>query len=87
MSGMVQQFVVVPQTALKKNYVSRQVALFGADGEPLSVEQSPTTMLLTGFVAGSPIDLAPTDTVLEAFEKVQGLIFNLISRVEALEAP
>jgi hypothetical protein len=43
-------------------------------------------VILTGYVLGSAVDIAATDTVNQALGKVQALLYNLISRVEALEA-
>jgi len=80
------QIEVVDQASFNHNQVAEKAALFDSSGNPLSLA-SATTMLLTGYVVGSPVDIAATDTVVEAFGKVQALIYNLISRVEDLETP
>lgn len=84
------QIQVVSQSALNPNQVSEKAALFDENGDPLAVSAdavTAATLLLTGYTVGSPVDLAAADSVTAAFGKVQALIYNLISRVEALENP
>jgi len=78
------QVQVVSQPVAKSSRLSDKVALYDADGNQLTLTAA--TMVLTGYVLGSAVDIAADDTVVEAFGKVQALFYNLIARVEALEA-
>lgn|SRR5512136_470407 len=71
----VTQAIVVDQTSLKSGAAIEQIALFDSSGAPISriLDTVPDggDVLLTGFTSGSAGALAATDTVNEAFGKLQ----------------
>lgn len=77
--------VVVAGTGGFQNQSPLQIALYDEQGEAISLD--PLQKVLVGFVVGSPVTVDDEDTLLQAIEKIQGQLFNLISRVEALETP
>ena len=74
---IVEQAVVVSQSAMKPNQISSRLALFNEDGDPvtaLTFEEVPTgdDVLLTGYaIAVAPSAVADTDTVNEGLGKVE----------------
>jgi hypothetical protein len=72
---VVEQAVIVTQDAIKSGQAVTQIALFESDGSPVSTLLAEVPdggdILLTGFTTGSAAALAATDTVNEAFAKLQ----------------
>ena len=66
------QMIVESQSELVGTMVAQRVALFGPDGEPLTMDVAAPTMPMTGYViAGSAAPLADTDTLVEALGKLE----------------
>jgi predicted component of type VI protein secretion system len=72
---VVEQAVIVTQASIKSGQTVTQIALFESDGSPVSTLLAEVPdggdILLTGFTTGSAAALAATDTVNEAFAKLQ----------------
>lgn len=69
---VVQQLVIVDQTTVNKNNITTPVALFDESGTSVSVNsQTGADVLLTGYEAGDADALAASDTVNEAFAKIE----------------
>jgi hypothetical protein len=82
MSIKVMQATVVSQAAPNPNQQSVQLALFGADGDPISVApDTGATVVLTGYdTGGAAGTVAAADTVNAAIRKLE-------ARIVALETP
>lgn len=77
---VVKQLILADQTLLKKSQHFEKVALFNTDGEAvgeLAVVSTGSGVLLTGYIIGENAAVAATDTVNEAFGKLQKQINDL----------
>jgi hypothetical protein len=75
MSSAVQPVMVVDMATSPPNQIPARMALFDANGSPISrildTVPSGADVVLTGFTAGSAAAVAATDTVNAAIAKVQ----------------
>jgi hypothetical protein len=84
------QAVLITQAALKPGQTPIYIALFNADGSPVTdltvaPEDTGATVLLTGYVLGAASAVGATDTVNEAMSKLQAQLNAMDTRMDAAE--